>query len=172
MMNEDSLMIALRVCYSCLILFTFIKCLSLAQIYDSVAFLIKMLTGIVKKSVPFLAFFFTVIFVFAIVLKCLAVVFSDPSINDDEDILKGEYAGLPGWFIPYLIFVLRTSLGDFSVGSFKYLNLAQLVAVWSMWFILVVINSMIFLNFLIAVISDIYAQVQETRVEESYQKRA
>ena len=34
------------------------------------------------------------------------------------------------------------------------------------------INTIIFLNFLIAVISDVYAQVIETRTEEIYQKKA
>ena len=56
--------------------------------------------------------------------------------------------------------------------TFKYLEGPQLWTVWIMWLILVVINAMIFLNFLIAVISELYAQVQETRIEECYQKRA
>ena len=43
---------------------------------------------------------------------------------------------------------------------------------WIFWIIAITINTMIFLNFLIAVISDVYADVQVNRVEESYQKKA
>ena len=41
-----------------------------------------------------------------------------------------------------------------------------------MWIVAITINTMIFLNFLIAVISDVYADVQQNKVEESYQKKA
>jgi hypothetical protein len=49
---------------------------------------------------------------------------------------------------------------------------ATLVAAWIIWFAIVMFNSIIFLNFLIAVVSDVFAQVMETRSEEHYQMRA
>jgi hypothetical protein len=42
---------------------------------------------------------------------------------------------------------------------------------WAIWVILVVINCVIFLNFIIAVISDVYAQVMETREESALQMK-
>jgi len=86
--------------------------------------------------------------------------------------LKGDYQGFYSWIEVYFLFVLQTSLGDFSVNNFKHLPLLTMYTLWIMWVILVIINSMIFLNFLIAVISDIYAEHVITRVEESYQKKA
>ena len=45
---------------------------------------------------------------------------------------------------------------------------ATLVTAWLIWFAIVCINSIIFLNFLIAVVSDVFAQVMEKRSEENY----
>ena len=47
-----------------------------------------------------------------------------------------------------------------------------LVACWTFWTLIVISNTVVFLNFLIAVISDVYEQVMETRVEEVYQNQA
>ena len=44
--------------------------------------------------------------------------------------------------------------------------------IWIFWTVIIVINTIIFLNFLIAVISDVYEQVMETRTEEIFQKKA
>ena len=49
---------------------------------------------------------------------------------------------------------------------------STLYTAWIFWIVLVIINSVIFLNFLIAVISDVYAQVMQTRMEEVFQKKA
>lgn len=40
------------------------------------------------------------------------------------------------------------------------------------WVFLVLVNLLIFLNFLIAVIGDVYAQIMETKEEESYRRLA
>ena len=48
------------------------------------------------------------------------------------------------------------------------MNPTLLVALWIAWVLLVITNMLIFLNFLIAVISDVYAQIMETRTEEQF----
>jgi hypothetical protein len=45
-------------------------------------------------------------------------------------------------------------------------------ACWVTWFIGSFANAIIFLNFLIAFISEIYTEVMATQTEEEYQKRA
>ena len=70
------------------------------------------------------------------------------------------------------MFVLRTALGDFQVGTFKIMQTSTLYMTWIFWIILVIINTVIFLNFCIAVISDVYEQVMQTRQEEVFQKKA
>ncbi|MFO0116161.1 MAG: hypothetical protein ACK521_00570 [bacterium] len=42
---------------------------------------------------------------------------------------------------------------------------------WVIWIILVLIDTVIFLNFIIAVISDVFANVMETRAEQAIQKK-
>lgn len=43
---------------------------------------------------------------------------------------------------------------------------------WLVWTAIVFLVAVIFLNFLIAVISDVYARVIDTRMEEVFQKKA
>ena len=46
------------------------------------------------------------------------------------------------------------------------------MSLWFFWTLLVLLNTIVFLNFLIAVINDAYSQVMETRTEEIYKKKA
>ena len=71
-----------------------------------------------------------------------------------------------------IFWVLRTSLGDFDVQKFQNLPVALQIASWVAWVFIVALNMLIFLNFLIAVIGDVYGQVMETRLEEQYQTLA
>ena len=43
---------------------------------------------------------------------------------------------------------------------------------WGFWLLLVLLNTIVFLNFLIAVIGDVYEQVMETRTEEIFKRKA
>ena len=72
----------------------------------------------------------------------------------------------------YFMFILRTSFGDFSVDPFKGLPKLIRVFMWIVWLIVIFCNCIIFLNFIIAVISDTYEQIMDTRTEEIYQKKA
>jgi hypothetical protein len=47
------------------------------------------------------------------------------------------------------------------VDTFQYLPEPVMYTAWIMWILAITINTMIFLNFLIAVISDVYCEVQQ-----------
>jgi hypothetical protein len=84
-LHDHTLLVqCVRCAYSFLVLFAFIKMLQLAQFFDQVAFLVKMIGGIMGKSVPFLFFFLTVVVTFSLTLSCLDVVFSDPKLAKNE----------------------------------------------------------------------------------------
>jgi hypothetical protein len=133
-----------------------------------VAYLVKMLEKIVVESVPFLLFFFCLIGLFGLVMNSLDVIFNDPAKGNP----LGDYENFTEFrALSYLLFTLRQSLGDFSVDTFKLLPKVIHWAAWFMWITMVTINSMIFLNFLIAVISDVFDELKSSTVEESYQKK-
>lgn len=117
------------------------------------------------KLIPFAALFFGLIIAFMFAFNALNTPLTDVEDNND-------YANID--FVPLMLFVyvFRIALGDFQVAGFKRKQHLTLIPTWIVWIVLVCINSVIFLNFLIAVVSDVFAQVMETRTEESYQKRA
>ena len=63
-------------------------------------------------------------------------------------------------------------MGDFDVDPYAELPLASQYFIWIFWLIMVFANTIIFLNFLIAVITDVYEQIMETRTEEIFLKKA
>jgi len=58
--------------------------------------------------------------------------------------------------------VLRYALGDFDFGANAYLTNDEATLYWVMWFLIVIVSSVIFLNFIIAEASNSYAIVMET----------
>lgn len=80
----------------------------------------------------------------------------------------GEFTGFGFWFVPYLFYSLKQSLGDMKVDTFLFLPKPVMYTAWIVWFLLVIINSMIFLNFLISVITEVYEDLREKRVESAY----
>lgn len=63
-------------------------------------------------------------------------------------------------------------MADFDVDHFKELSLSLQIALWAFWLLLVFLNTIVFLNFLIAVIGDVFTQVMETRTEEIFRRKA
>lgn len=63
----------------------------------------------------------------------------------------------------------RTSLGDFDVDSFSSLPGGSIIiAAWIIWLIAVIISNIIFMNFLIAVISESYEKIMQKMTSQTY----
>ena len=88
--------------------------------------------------------------------------------SDDE--ASAYTAGIGS--LSYFFFLVRTSLGDFDVDPYAELPLLSQYVIWGFWLLIVFTNTIIFLNFLIAVITDVYEQIMETRTEEIFLKKA
>lgn len=73
----------------------------------------------------------------------------------------GEYPGAAykyiGMFVGTFITTIRTSMADFEIIKLSpYLEVWQNVIFWVLWLLVVIINTMIFLNFIIAEASASY----------------
>lgn len=123
-----------------------------------------MLFRVSEELTPFLFLFMICVGTFSVVVVALDM--QRDNLEEDGD----PYAGLGG--IGYFMFVLRTSFGDFSVDPFKDMPKGISIFMWILWLIIIFCNTIVFLNFIIAVISDSYEQIMDTRIEEIYQKKA
>ena len=77
-----------------------------------------------------------------------------------EEIPNEEYAQI-GLLLGNIFYTLRTGIGDFDFGASYYLNKAENWTFFIIWFIVVVVLCIIFLNFIIAEASASYAKVVE-----------
>jgi len=76
------------------------------------------------------------------------------------------------WFLPYLLFSFRTSLGDFKTDTLLFLPVTQLYVAWFMWLSIVLIDVMVLLNFLIVTIESAYEDLHDKQIESAYKKKA
>jgi hypothetical protein len=74
-------------------------------------------------------------------------------------------------FGPILLYTIRNSVGDFQPDTLKYLPMPQRITMWIYFLMIIVINVLVFMNFVIALINDCYNEVAESRVEEAFQKK-
>lgn len=74
----------------------------------------------------------------------------------------------------YLIMSFRFSLGDFTdVDSFENGTEEWVVRLrWTYWIFSVILSSLIFLNFIIAVVSESYEKVMEIKTPSIYKEKA
>ena len=79
------------------------------------------------------------------------------------------YTGLG--LMGYFLMSFRTALGDFELDKLYGASDDSLPILWAMWFFwtaAVFLSSLIFLNFIIAVISESYAKVMQKAVARSF----
>ena len=136
-----------RILYSLLIISSSIKLLDSLRIFNNISFIVKMLHMVTVELIPFLGLYIGFIFLFALVVSSLEI--------ELDQVENMPYEGLPEWF-GMAAFIFRTSLGDFDVDPFANLSNATRLFIWFFWFFVVFANTIIFLNFLIAVINDVY----------------
>ena len=105
---------------------------------------------------------------FTILILMFSMVFDVIAKND-----AAEYQHV-GWFMGNFLTTLRLSLGDFDFGVLEGDNLDadQHVLFWIIWTVMVIFSSLIFLNFIIAEVSNSYQTINEQINALIYKERA
>ena len=86
--------------------------------------------------------------------------YTDENFSYDDVTYPGfEYKHLSLFFANFLR-TLRFSFGDFDFGSIVHLNHFESTVFWITWVITVLMNCIVFLNFIIAEVSQSYAGVE------------
>ena len=135
-----------------------------------------MIFQVVKDLTAFLTFFFILVGLLGLVFGVLGAGnqnqpgdFQDFYLEceanagtDDEcdEIPNQEYAEI-GLLLGNLFYTLRTGIGDFDFGASYFLSHDENWTFFIIWFLVVVILCIIFLNFIIAEASASYAKVVE-----------
>ena len=105
---------------------------------------------------------------FIILIIMFSMIFDVIAKNDSE-----EYRYV-GYYMGNVFTTLRLSLGDFnfSVLTGDTLTQEQHILFWTTWILMVIFSALIFLNFIIAEVSNSYNTVQTDIATRIYRERA
>lgn len=150
------------------IVFAFIKILFYLRIYEEMGALVQMLITTIGSMGSFMLFLTISILFFAFSFDALGISYAGGDYKDIDD------------FTAILIQTFRNSIGDIAIpdysgwkdstGDWQYKTI--MFAIWTLWFMNLLINLIILLNFLIAVISQVYDQVIALQMYCSYKFKA
>ena len=84
----------------------------------------------------------------------------DPYRNRTELYPSEDYQMVP-LLVGFIITLIRLSIGDFMMDGVPFLSMKEQVLYWTVWILAVFISNIIFLNFIIAELSNIYAKITE-----------
>lgn len=143
------------------ILVNLLKTFFFMRIKMSFSYIVTMIINVIFDLKVFLLFFFILIVMFSAIFDVIAK-------NDAK-----EYKNL-GPFMGNIMTTLRLSLGDFDFGVLQgdKLNVRQHWLFWMIWVMMVLFSALIFLNFIIAEVSNSYQTVKVNIDALIYKERA
>ncbi len=137
-----------------IIVLSFVKLLFYLRIFKQLSFLIQMLLVVFVDMKHFLFFFGIVVTFFSITLSVL--------LNDD--LTNYEGVGPVGYFIV----AMRQSIGDFDTIDSITGNSDYKILIWIVYLGIVMIGNVVFMNFIIAVVSQSYENCMQKSTAQSY----
>ncbi|CDW87224.1 wd-40 repeat protein [Stylonychia lemnae] len=153
--NQDNL-ILIKIL---VIVLTFMKLFFFLRIFDGFSFLVQMMGGVFKDLKYFLIFFIIFILQFGMIFL---VLFKAKQVDEYNGVNK----------LSYFLMAFRISSGDFQLEDYHNQDDGIVIFTWIIWIIAVLILNIVFMNFIIAVISESYERVMQKLVTESYRVKA
>ena len=145
------------------VLVNMVKTFFYMRIRDSFSYIVTMIIGVIGDLKVFLLFF-------VILIVMCSMIFDVIAINTAD-----EYKHI-GPYFGNMMSTLRLSLGDFDfsvlTNESNPLNVRQHILFWIIWVFIVFFSSLIFLNFIIAEVSNSYAKCKEWIDSLVYKERA
>lgn len=137
-----------------IVLLCFLKLLFFLRIFEGFSFLVSMLKGVFLDLKFFLSFFGFVVITFSLILSILI-----PEASD-------SYPGT--WAFSFLVIAFRTSLGDFEIDDYRGEQKEMKGLIWLIWLMLMIVGNVIFINFIVAVVSESYEKCMQTQKAKQY----
>jgi hypothetical protein len=143
------------------ILLCLVKMFFFMRIFKKLSYIVTMIMQVMKDLRVFFLFFTLLISMFSLVFDVI-------TINSSPDYVK------VGTFVGSLIGTLRLSLGDtdFNFLEDDHMDTDQHYLFWICWVVVVIFSALIFLNFIIAEVSNSYQIVRESIDALIYKERA
>ncbi|CDW79710.1 wd-40 repeat protein [Stylonychia lemnae] len=141
------------------IVLSFMKLFFFLRIYDGFSFLIQMMASVFKDLKYFLIFFIIFILQFGMIFL---VLFKAQQIDEYNGVNK----------LAYFLMAFRISSGDFQLDDYHTQEDGLVIFTWIIWVLAVITLNIVFMNFIIAVISESYERVMQKLVAESYRVKA
>ncbi|CDW78734.1 wd-40 repeat protein [Stylonychia lemnae] len=141
------------------IILSFMKLFFFLRIFDGFSFLVQMMAGVFKDLKYFIIFFMIFILQFGMMFL---VLFKAQQIDEYNGVNK----------LAYFLMAFRISSGDFQLDDFHNQDDLLVIFTWMIWLIAVMTLNIVFMNFIIAVISESYERVMQKLVAESYRVKA
>lgn len=132
------------------------------KIIKSYSYIVTMILGVVSDLLIYIVFYIIIVLMFSMMLDVIGRNRSD------------EYSKI-GWFMGNFMSTMRLSFGDFdfSLIDLKYAPLAKThIIFWITWVVMVLFMMLIFLNFIIAEVSNSYQKVKDNIDSMIYKERA
>ncbi|CDW88037.1 wd-40 repeat protein [Stylonychia lemnae] len=141
------------------IILSFMKLFYFLRIYDGFSFLVQMMAGVFKDLKYFIGFFLIIILQFGMIFL---VLFKAQPIDEYNGVNK----------LAYFLIAFRISSGDFYLDDYQNQTDVIVIFSWIIWIFAVLTLNIVFMNFIIAVISESYERVMQKLVAESYKVKA
>lgn len=135
--------------------------------------MVIMIKNVMVDLQEFILFYVILLIMFSVILGVLRVGNYETSKNEDlKHIIethknnKNNISEFPGFeykninqFITNILIIMRYSLGDFDFGATNHLTPFERKIFWVTWVIIVLMTCIVFLNFIIAEVSESYNKV-------------
>jgi Polycystin cation channel len=136
-----------------IVVFGFVKTIYFLRVFHKLSFLVQMLVDVFSDLRYFLLLFALVIGAFTLVIAIIS-----------EDATDG-YDGIKS--VAFYILALRQSIGDYDTSSFGP-NSDYKILAWLLWLVIMVVGNIVFMNFIIAVVSESYENCMNQMIAQSY----
>ena len=159
-----------------LIIGGFAKILYFLRIFDDYGFIVEMVGETIVQLIPFSSYFIMWILLFTVLFQTLQVEIppdSYPNLTSIYRYILQTYSNSIGNIAPPVYKSWERSLNNTDISNLEYLQKHTIIGlIWGVWLFNQFLLLIIMLNFLIAVISQVYADVVEKQEAFLYQHRA
>lgn len=145
-----------------------IKTFFFLRIFDQLSFLVKMMAQVMYDLKAFMLFYLVICFMFCMLL---GVVDLDNFEFSDKEKTRAKKAGVEypdmeyrfiGKFMGHFNTVIRISVGDFNFEAVNQMPQFENLLYWFLWYVILTVTCVVFLNFIIAEVSASYQIVKDS----------
>lgn len=150
---------------SCAVLIMYLRLFYFGRIFKATATIVRMIIEVTQDIKPFMVITFIMVLGFTNAFYILALNKPDPDAGEEDE---GRFTD--DHFLKAVTYTWQQSLGEFDTESYEELNREALAYV--LWFGNTFMVMVLFLNLLIAVLSDSFDKIQETLKNNLYKEFA